>query len=338
MKYVRITYDCGKCGASCTTTTHNLKYRDHHKNEHICQKCLIKLEKSNAVFEAVPVEFHHQIFSGCLDYKIAIKYLRGISSKILVKFGCSICNCECCIRWSKIADRKHHQYDNICLKCLDNLIQNEPAKLELNRNNSKLLWQNKDYRIQCLRAFDLHNKTMQTDPEYANKHRRRSRSVEGTVLINGHKIRFDSAYELIFLWGVRDRYNKIRRCNFAIAYGNHFYHPDFFVVDRSGERMIVEVKGFYKSNVAEKQTAADSYIAETDIADSYILYDTERLLTECILRGLGGGHMWKQIGEINNATTIAFTDPKHQRIANIGINRFRREAKNKKHIEASLHG
>jgi hypothetical protein len=177
---------------------------------------------------------------------------------------------------------------------------------------------------------------MQIDPEYANRHRRRSRSVEGIILVGGQEIRFDSAFELIFLWNTRNKYCKVRRCNFAIAYDNHFYHPDFFVVDKNGERAIIEVKGFYKSNVAEKQTAANRYILETGIADRYILYDTDRLLAESILYGVGGARMWKQIREINNAATITFTDPKHQRIADVGVSRFRREVKNKKNIEASL--
>ena len=240
------------------------------------------------------------------------------------------------LRWWDLARRKHYKYDNLCIKCLNNLIQNDPEKLEQNKNNSKLLWCNSDYRIQCLKAFELHNKRMQLNPEYANKHRRRSNSVTGTVLIAGQQIVFDSAFELIFLWSTKDRYTTIRRCNFAIAYGGHFYHPDFFVIDKCGDRIIIEIKGFYQHCVAEKQKAAEQYIAATGIADFYVLYDTDRLFAESILDGIGGGWMWKQIREISNEAIITFADQKHKRIAEIGISRFRRENKNKEHIQESL--
>jgi len=177
---------------------------------------------------------------------------------------------------------------------------------------------------------------MQIDPEYANKHRRRSKSISGRVLINGRWIRFDSAYELIFLWYAKDRFKTIRRCRFAIAYGSHFYHPDFMVIDLSGARSIVEIKGFYKNNVIEKQRAARKYIAENSVADSYVLYDTNKLIRDGILLKIGSRYMWQQIAEINNATTIAFADKKHKRIAEIGYQRFNKEVKNKKYIEAAV--
>jgi hypothetical protein len=235
-----------------------------------------------------------------------------------------------------MADRKYYKYDNVCSSCLNYLIQNDPGKIAINQANSKALWCDASYRRKCLKAFELHNKNMQLNTAYAHKHRRRSRSVEGFIEINGQSIRFDSAFELIFLWQVRNKYQKIRRCNFAIAYSSHFYHPDFLVIGPDGYKSIIEIKGFYKSNISEKQEAAEKYIAETGIADSYILYDTELLLSEGILRGVGGAHMWKQIREINNETTVTFTSEEHKRIAEIGRSRFRRETKNKKDIKTTI--
>jgi len=173
---------------------------------------------------------------------------------------------------------------------------------------------------------------MQIDPEYASAHRRRSRSITGKLLINDQWIVFESAFELLFLWNIKDKYDIIRRCNFAIPYGGHFYHPDFFLIDNVGSRIIAEVKGYYNNNVARKQKAAEQYINETGIADFYILYDTTKLLADGILYGIGGGRMWKQIREIFDEQIITFADPKHRRIAEIGLSRFRREIKNQKNI------
>jgi hypothetical protein len=284
------------------------------------------------VFKAIPVEFHYQIFANLIEYEIAIQYLCNISTNTCVKFTCQKCNGINIMRWRDLERRKYHKYDNICSKCLNKLIQNNPEKLEANKNNAKKLWYSEDYKSRCLRAFESHNKKMQLDPKYANKHRRKSKSVTGKILIDNQLIIFDSAFELIFLWSIRGKYNIIRRCDFAIAYNNHFYHPDFLVVDNDNNRIIIEVKGFYKNNIIAKQKAAEQYIIETNIADSYILYDTERLLSESILHGIGGAYMWKQIKEINHEAIISFTDPKHQRIAEIGINRFRKEIKNQEYV------
>ena len=46
--------------------------------------------------------------------------------------------------------------------------------------------------------------------------------------------------------------------------------------------------------------------------------------------------MWKQIKEINNEAIIDFADPKHRRIAEIGIGRFRRETKDKKNLNTAV--
>ncbi len=332
MKIVRVDFVCEKCGKPHTTTNHNLRYRDHNKDEHICFKCLLKMQKSSEVFNAIPVEYHNQIFAGCIDYDLAIRYLVGVSSKVLVKFECRQCTQHCLIRWSKLADRAHNKYDNICAHCLRSLINNDPIMLESNRQKTKLLWNDDNYRTKCLKAFASHNKAMQTDQEYANRHRRKSHSVAGTILINGQWIRFDSGFELIFLWNTRDRYVKIRRCDFVIAYGKHFYHPDFFVIDKSGRRSIIEIKGYYRNNVEQKQEAATRYIADTGIADSYDLYDTDRLMDDGIILGVGGTYMWDQIRRINNGTTITFSDPKHSRIAEIGQRRYYREIANQKNI------
>jgi len=177
---------------------------------------------------------------------------------------------------------------------------------------------------------------MQTDPEYAGRHRRRSKSVTGGVLIGDQWIKFDSAFELLFLWSIRGKHLIIRRCGFAIAYGSHFYHPDFFIIDNAGRRTIVEIKGYYNNNVLEKQKAAEQYVEETGVADFYILYDTDRMISEGILLGIGGARMWKQIREIYDEAVIAFTDPKHQRIAEVGLSKFRRETKDKENVEKAL--
>ncbi len=331
-KIIEVIYDCEKCGVKCVTTNHNLRYRKHHKNEYICQKCLIKLEKSSSVFDALPNEFHNQVFDNQIDFDVAVKYLYGISTHINVRFACKKCQQIIVMRWNNLLRRKHHRLDNICIKCLNDLIQNDPYKLKSNSDKSKLLWNNNDYKLKCLKAFEAHNKRMQLDTTYANKHRRRSKSITGTILLNNQNIVFDSAFELIFLAITRNSFAKIRRCNFAIAYNNHFYHPDFFVVYHDGTSSIIEIKGFYNNNVSEKQQAAESYIKETGVTESYVLYDTTKLLADGILLGTGGAKMWKQIRDFYDETIITFTDPKHKRIAEIGLSRYRKETKNKQNI------
>jgi hypothetical protein len=202
--------------------------------------------------------------------------------------------------------------------------------LEQNRACSKKLWTNQSYRINCLKSFVLHNEKMQHDVEYAARYRRKSKSVTGTILIGESPIRFDSAYELLFIWYCKDKMT-IRRCHFAIAYGNHFYHPDFMIIDQCGNRTLVEIKGYYRNSVVEKQVAAEQYISQTGVAEAYILYDTKRLLADGILNGVGGAYMWRQIRNIYDEAIITFTDPKHKRIAEIGISRYTKEAKNQEY-------
>lgn len=335
-KTCKITFNCSKCNKKYTVAEQALRQRTNHKGEYICYKCLIRLRESSRVFGAIPEEFHHQLFKGYIDRKIAVKYLKGLFSKVLVRYKCRKCKRIKYVRWDRFSNRKHFQYEDICQQCSTTLINNQPSMLQLNRNTSKSLWHNPDYRLKCLKAFEQHNKMMQMDPEYAFKHRRRSRSVSGHILINNQTIKFDSAYELIFLWQTKDKYLTIRRCGFAIAYNGHFYHPDFLVVSPNGDRIIIEIKGYYQNNVVAKQKAAEQYIYETRIADSYILCDTDMLIKQGILRKVGSQSMWKQIKEINSETVITFADPKHKRIAEIGPTRFRREIKNQKKNETPL--
>lgn len=336
MKYVRVQYKCLGCHARCSTTTHNLRHRTNNKDLHYCFKCLLKLEKLSAVFAALPAEYHSKVFAGCIDYTIAIRYLKDVSTKLLVRYECRQCHTTHCLRWSKFKDRKHFRFDDLCYKCLGVLISNDPLMVEQNSRNSKSLWLSNGYRKKCLHSFLEHSKRLQIDPLYAAKYRRKCRSIAGSIVIRGQVIRFDSAFELFYLWYIKDRCSVIRRCEFAIAYGEHFYHPDFFVIDLVGGRTIIEIKGYYRNNVIEKQTAALAYIAETAVADNYVLYDTERLIAEGIVSGRGGARMWRQIRSICDETTITFADQKHCRIAEIGPARFRAETQSKENRKTAI--
>jgi hypothetical protein len=324
MKIVKVEYECIGCGADCITTNHNLRYRKHHQNEPYCQKCLIKLEKSANLFDAIPLEHHGQIFDGQIDHDLAIKYLSDVGSNISVKFKCKKCQQIQITKWNKLKKRKNGKLDKLCYRCLQTRINTSEEMVQRHSDRSKLLWANGEYRRQCLKSFESHNKRMQQDVEYAAKHRRKSRSISGAVKINNQSIRFDSAFELFYIDYIYDKCEILRRCEYAIAYDNHFYHPDFFVV-LDGCRMIVEIKGYYNNRVEEKQKAAIQYVDETDIADDYVLYTTEKLLDEGILRGVGGGHMWRQIRDLNNVRTIEFSETKHQRIAEVGRSRYLKE-------------
>lgn len=328
MKIIKVSYECIGCSVNCVTTNHNLRYRKHHKNEYYCQKCLIKLEKSFQVFFALPVEYHQQIFLGCVDYDLAVKYLKHVKTKIRVKFRCEECSKLCEIRWSKLSERKNNKFDRLCGRCLQSKLNTTEQAIDKHRKRAELLWKDNSYREKCLKAFESHNRSMQLDVEYAARHKRRS--IDGEIEIDGRSIRFDSAFELIFIDYIYHKCKIIRRCNHAIMYGSHFYHPDFFIVLLSGKRVIVEIKGYYRDMVYEKQVAAIRYIKETGVADDYVLYDTDLLLSEGILKGRGGTCMWKQIRKINNDRNVTFTDQKHRRIAEVGYSRYRKESKNQK--------
>jgi hypothetical protein len=168
---------------------------------------------------------------------------------------------------------------------------------------------------------------MQIDPEYAYKHKRKSGNISGEVLLGQTFIKFDSGYELLFLCSLPESVI-IRRCQHAIAYGKHFYHPDFFLIYPNGKRVIVEIKGFHKNRVDEKRDAALLYIKESGIADDYSLLDTNALIKLGILSGVGGARLWKQIRRLANERTIRFTEAKHREIAKIGCSRYYKNCKN----------
>jgi hypothetical protein len=330
MKIRTVTYDCIGCGGSCVTTNHNLRYRKHHNNEYYCQRCLIKLEKSSEVFYALPPQFHNQVFAGKVDHSLAVKYLRNVRSNINVEFCCKRCSRRQIIRWNKLLARKNNKFDSICYTCLQRKLNSTDEAIAKHRERSKSLWKDAVYRTACLRAFQHHNNKMQHDVEYAAKHKRRSRSISGEVKIGNRSLRFDSAYELMFIDHIYDRCVILRRCEYAIAYGKHFYHPDFFIMLPCGSRVIAEIKGYYRTNVEEKQRAAVEYIKKTAIADEYVLYDTNRLLNDGVLDGVGGGKMWDQLRRICNARTVCFASRKHQTIAKIGRSRYYKQIKNNK--------
>lgn len=305
-----------------------MRYRKHYKNEKYCILCLNKLVLSKDLLASMPNEHHWQVFRGYIDYDVAVKYLKDISSKIEVRFVCDICGKLCKIKWNKLRERRNYKFKDICYTCVQSLIHNSPDMLQTNRERSALLWLDDDYRRRCIKAFQEHNTQMQIDPRYAAAHRRKSKSITGAIEIHERFIEFDSAYELIFLWYIKDQYPIIRRCEFAIPYGRHFYHPDFLVIDHYGHSIIIEIKGYYRNNVKAKQKAAERYIEEIQIADDYVLYDIDRLCGEGIIK-IGSSWMWKKIKEINNETAIKFTDCKHSEIAKLGRYRFYKDCLHK---------
>lgn len=324
VKVKRVEYECIGCDRDCITTDHNLRYRQHRKNELYCQRCLIKLGKAPAIFKAVPKEYHRALLSGEIDHAIAYKYLLGISTSIKVRFACHVCYKLCLLRWSKMLDRRNDKGEAICYKCLQTKINTSPTVMAAHRSRTEKLWQDAEFRREHLVGFESHRRRLQTDQDYAAKHKRRCRSVAGTITLNGKTIRFDSAYELIFIAYITPRCLTVRRCEFTIAYGKHYYHPDFFVIFPDNKRVIIEIKGFYNNRVAEKQVAAQRYVTETGIADLYELYDTDRLLRDGVLRKLGGGYLWKQISEVCKHAVVTFSEAKHRKIAEIGVRRYRK--------------
>ena len=327
MKIIQVNYNCEICGIPCKTTNHNLRYRKHFKDEQYCQSCIIRMTKCKVVLGKVPQQFHDQVMNNCINFDIAIQYLKDVRTNLVVKFDCE-CGKSCEIKWNKLHDRKHDRLKPICYECLQRKINTAEDRIKDHSERSIQLWSNKDYRNKCIKSFAKHNHRMQIDTAYAHKNKRRCRSVSGSIIFNDHKISFDSGYELIFIDFIYDKCYKIRRCEFSIPYGMRYYHPDFYILYPDGKSVIVEIKGYYKNNVKEKQTAASMYIKETGIADDYILYDTDKMLSDGILDKIGGAYMWKQIRRIYHDRTIEFAEEKHRRIAEIGYSRYFKESKN----------
>lgn len=326
-----IEYNCEFCGVKCITTTENLRYRQHYRDKHYCQKCIIKLTKQSAVFNAMPSEYHADIFAGVIEYSVAKQYLIDVHTNLKVKFVCA-CGRNCEIRWNKLRERLHNKFEDICYYCLQSRINNDPHKLKQHIIRSQELWKNDDYRARCISSFVEHNHRMQTDVKYAHKNKRKSRSVSGNVKVGDQIIEFDSGFELIFIDYILNICKILKRCEFAIPYGNRYYHPDFYVVYHNGKSSIIEIKGHYRNRVKSKQKAAIEYITSTGVADEYVLYDTNKLLQDGILIGLGGAKMWKQIRRIKNERIVSFTNEEHYRIAEIGPARYYKEKKNSKNI------
>jgi len=337
MKIIKIHYNCYGCGQYCETTNHNMRYRQHCKNEQLCQKCIIRRTKSAVVFQAVPEKYHELIYAGIIPFDIAIKNLQQISTDIKVEYYCENCDKHVLIRWSKQLSRQHGKYEQMCYSCLQSLIHNSPDYHQAHVERSKKLWQNEEYRQKGLRAFQEHNLRMSIDPIYASKHKRRSRSISGVVILGDRRISFDSAFELFYIHYAIDNYAVFRRCEFIIPYNGHHYHPDFFIIDATGKRSIIEVKGYYNNDVQTKEAAAQQFIITSDIADEYLLYTTAKLQRDGILLGVGGYHMWKQIRGICDVRIVRFAEEKHREIARIGPHRYYKNQTNQKNREAALY-
>ena len=87
-----------------------MRYRQHCKNEQLCQKCIIRRTKSAVVFQAVPEKYHELIYAGIIPFDIAIKNLQQISTDIKVEYYCENCDKHVLIRWSKQLSRQHGKY------------------------------------------------------------------------------------------------------------------------------------------------------------------------------------------------------------------------------------
>jgi len=329
----KTTFHCDRCSREIRVYALNKKKKIDAKM--FCSACLIRRRTMTKIYEAIPVEYHSLLDSNIISFDMAEKYIANISSSIIVSFTCIKCHADKQIRWCKLLERKHSRAEKICCSCLQSSINTQDSHLLAHRERSKKLWHRDAYRVKCIKAFQEHNKKMQLDVDYAQLHKRKSKSVTGELLVGDRFIKFDSGFELIYLASLPENVI-IRRCNFPISYKNRYYHPDFLVIDASNKKTIVEIKGFYKNAVEEKQAAAIQYISQTKIADDYILYDTDRLLKEGILEGTGGGYFWKQIRKINNGRIIRFTDSKHQQIAEHGRNWRIKDSDNKKNREKSL--
>jgi hypothetical protein len=325
--YKRTAFKCDICAKDTIIRVVALKRKKKINGKLLCFSCWKRRQTMAKTYDAVPIEYHKFLDANLIDFDIAEKYLQDIQSSICVSFECISCNMTKTLRWCKILARKFDAGVKICYSCLQSKINNRDDYLEAHRVRGTEMWKHQEYRKKCIKGFEAHNKKMQLDVEYSQKHRRKSKSVSGEILIGDKFVKFDSGFELIYLAGL-DHASIVRRCNFAISYKKRYYHPDFMVIS-NGRKTIVEIKGFYKNAVEEKQEAAIAYIAKTKIADNYILYDTDRLLREGILIGTGGGHFWRQIRKINNERIVRFSDVKHQQIAATGKNKNSKIEKNK---------
>ena len=343
--YRRITFDCKMCDKSTMVTFLSWSHRDHFAKEFLCNKCCVRLNLSKKLFAALPKKYHKEV---CKTHKVPFELLnlvKGTSSKVLIHGVCKNCGNEFNSIIRNITERHYFRNEPYCKKCLIKLVpklpqqllnnskaqliaQNTPERLNQNILTSRRLWKEGKFGLRCLRAFSKHLERMQTDPEYALTIRRNRRSIAGVVNINGHKIRFDSSYELIYLWYIKDKVDFIRRCEFRIAYGSHFYHPDFMIC-QNGIRKIIELKGYYEKDVYETQKAAIEYIKQTNVAEEYQLYDTNRLIKEGILQGRNSNQLWQQVRRIFKHGVITFTQDKHRQIAEIGRKKWYKERRHK---------
>ena len=330
LKTLRINCDCLGCGDIYQIGAYSKK---QGQNKLYCGRCLIKLSKSYKLFESLPIEHHAAVFKWRLNFDVAVQYLKCVNSKIRVVYDCEMCNSNCSTEWSKILIRKHHVFDKLCYECIQRSINLDPIRLQENADRSRELWHSDVYRSKCTEGFKSHNTKLQQDPEYLAKHRRNnSRSITGSLNLENRSIHFDSGYELLFIDYALSNNYIIRRCEFAISYGSHYYHPDFFIIKPDGKRVIVEIKGYYNKNVEDKKCAAIEYINNTGIADEYHLCYTDELISLGILSGVGGFRLWKKIARVYNERSITFTEEKHTRIAEIGRSRYNQEIKNKKDL------
>ena len=283
-----------------------------------------------------------------IDFDCGLEYFgKSFCTKIKLVGKCENCGEDFKARYDKLRNRKIFPFEKLCTKCIRVLTsrsaeakannskaqliaQNKPSRLKQNTESSKRWWRNLDpaTKTTLLGPFRKHNKKLQNNPQYAAENRRRSgKTITGEVLINNKWIKFDSGYELLFLYSKNDSECTIRRCEFVIPYGKFTYNPDFWVAE-DGATSVIEIKGYYNNRCDLKAAAAQTYIKDTGIADIYTIIGIKELKKAGILEKESSTYVWKQIRKIYNGSNIKFTHKNHQLIAKHGKRWYYKNKKN----------
>jgi hypothetical protein len=336
----KLKKSCSLCGDDYIISRYAMEHRKIDSN--FCFRCYDSSIRRKLMLLITPQHLYSDIIlNNQINFDEGVKYLgKNFKCKIFLFGSCSICGINFRSRYDKLKGRKVYPFAKLCTKCVREetcrsevaresnrkaqlITQNLPHIKNNNSMRSKRYWKSltKTERENLLKPFTEQNEKIKNDPEYSSQIRKSSGlTISGRININGKWIEFDSGYELLYLNYIKNMNDiTIRRCDFVIPYGKYTYNPDFLIINND-KKTIVEIKGYYKNRIEEKEKAAISFVNSNDIADEYCILG--------ILEKESSVYVWKQIRKIYDGQNIKFTHDKHREIAAIGRSRFNRNRRN----------
>lgn len=259
-----IEFNCHYCGRLHQSLRSNLKRRRFEVL--LCRSCARSFSHWRKYRQSTRDALLARKYLTYEEYMLDAQTCKG--PNIEVRFTCAACGIEHKANAKQLSKRTVVN-SPLCPNCVMKSVTSSRAWREKNSDSQKKIQSTAEQKRKNAegvsrfwrehpeqkRIMAQHVKETFSQPEVRERWRKSlrpgNRGLVGTLrLKNGQKIRFESSYELCFLFWIESRYPEIsiRRCNFLIPYTyegrTKIYIPDFLLVYK-GWKGLFEIKSLF---------------------------------------------------------------------------------------------